>query len=80
MYENAHNLGGLEECSPSNLSHLLYIHQFGKLGDSVIANRHSTVANGDFDNRVGNNPGEFEFIKLEVDQRQVVGLSPKMHR
>ena len=32
----------------------LYIRQFGDLGKSVIANRYSTVANGDFGDRVGN--------------------------
>ena len=32
----------------------LYIHQFGDLGDSVIANRCSTVTNGDFGECVGN--------------------------
>ena len=32
----------------------MHIHHFGDLGDSVIDNRHSTVANGDFGDRVGN--------------------------
>ena len=43
----------------------LYIRQFGDLGDSVIANRRSTVASGDFGDHVGN---PCEYIYLFVNQ------------